>query len=320
VPFISSSTYRPPRFLSNPHVQTVFASMFRKVSGVRYKRDRIDTPDGDFLDLDWSGVGADKVAIILHGLEGNSERSYVKGMVRALNNDGWDAVAMNFRGCSGEINRKLRFYHSGETEDLDTVVSHVIAENKYSRLALIGFSLGGNVVLKYLGERGSKAHPVIRRGVAISAPCDLTAGANKMAEPVNRLYIMRFLRMLREKIRMKMELMPERINDDGYRTIKTFKEFDDLYTAPMHGFKDAADYWQKASSKPFLPEISVPTLLVNAADDPFLAEPCYPVDEAKANSAFFLEVPKFGGHAGFVAFNREKVYWSESRAISFLNT
>ncbi len=318
MPLISPSSYRAPFLFSNPHVQTVFPSLFRRVSGVHYQRQRIDTPDGDFLDLDKSAVGSGRLAIILHGLEGDSSRSYVLGMVKAVNKRGWDALAVNFRGCSGVCNKQVRFYHSGDTQDLETVISHVTANQKYSELALIGFSLGGNVILKYVGERGTQTNSLITKAVAFSVPCDLESSSNHLAGSANRIYLKRFLRMLRKKIRMKMAIMPEQINDHDYKTIKTFKEFDDRYTAPMFGFSGAEDYWRKASCKPFLASISIPTLLVNAADDPFLTDLCYPTEEAKNNPRFFLEIPKFGGHVGFLGFNSAREYWSESRTLSFL--
>jgi predicted alpha/beta-fold hydrolase len=319
VPLVSPSSYVPPRFFANAHVQTIFPTLLRRVRGIRYTRERIDTPDGDFVDLDMSKVGANKAAIILHGLEGDSSRAYMLGMARSLNRKGWDALAFNFRGCSGETNRTLRFYHSGETGDLQTVISHVIEKGAYTRLALVGFSLGGNVILKYLGERGREVSGRIWKAVVFSVPCDLASCSVKLGEPRNRLYMKRFLRMLHAKVRMKMELMPHLIDDDGYDRITNFKEYDDRYTAPMFGFKDAYDYWDKASSKPFLRNIAVPTLMVNAGDDPFLAGECYPREEAKDNPALYLEIPDHGGHVGFIAFNKDGEYWSESRALQFLD-
>lgn len=318
MPVVSHSSYVPPLLFANAHVQTIFPTLLRRVRGIRYARERIDTPDGDFIDLDTSKVGADKAAIVLHGLEGDSSRAYMLGIVRALNRKGWDALAFNFRGCSGETNRTLRFYHSGETGDLLTVISHVIEKRGYTRLALVGFSLGGNVILKYLGERGQAVSGRIWKAVVFSVPCDLASCSIKLGEPRNRIYMKRFLRMLRAKVRMKMALMPDLINDDGYDRITNFKEYDDRYTAPMFGFKDAYDYWEKASSKPLLRNIAVPTLMVNAADDPFLAEQCYPMEEARDNPALFLEIPDNGGHVGFVSFNKDGEYWSESRALQFL--
>ncbi|MFH1117639.1 MAG: alpha/beta fold hydrolase [Pseudomonadota bacterium] len=320
MPIIAQSRYRPSWPFTNAHVQTVYPTLFRKVAGVGYRRERIDTPDGDFVDLDFSEVGSDRIAIILHGLEGDSSRQYMLGMVQAFNRSGRDAVAMNFRGCSGECNRKLRFYHSGDSGDLHTVVTHVLQEHDYAQVALIGFSLGANVVLKYLGEQGDDVLPQIRKAVAFSVPCDLGSCSHEISSPVNRLYLKRFLRMLREKIRMKMRMMPDLVTDHGYETIKTFKDFDDRYTAPMSGFKDAEDYWEKCSCKPFLTSISVPTLVISAADDPFLGDPCYPREEALANPNLSLEIPRQGGHVGFVSFNGREEYWSETRAVEFVNS
>lgn len=320
MPVVAQSSYISPLFCSSPHVQTVIPTLFRKVSGVTYQRERIDTPDGDFLDLDWSRVGSRRLAIVLHGLEGDSGRPYMRGMVKALNRRGWDALAMNLRGCSGEPNRKLRMYHSGETDDLHTVIRHVTALESCDDLALMGFSLGGNVILKYLGERGDTPPALLKAAVAVSVPCDLTACAVRLEEFRNRLYLRRFLRLLHGKIRAKALMMPESVSDHGYERIKWLKEFDDRYTAPFHGFKDAADYYAQASSRQFLPNISVPTLLINAADDPFLSSSCFPTEEAKANPHLFLEVPRHGGHVGFMSFNHDGEYWSETRATTFLDT
>jgi len=318
MPLISESSYRPPLLLSNGHVQTILPSLFRKVNGVSYARERIATPDGDFVDLDRSLVGSERVAVIAHGLEGDSERAYVRGMVKALNRRGWDGVAWNFRGCSGEPNRRLRSYHSGDTADLEVVLGSVLNGGSYERAALVGFSLGGNVILKYLGERGERVDHRVHAGVAFSVPCDLAAGAFKMALPSNRLYMRRFLRMLHEKIRAKMELFPGEIDDADFDRMRSFKDFDERYTAPLHGFESAEDYWRKASSKPSLNHIAVPTLLVSALNDPFLAVECFPREEAKRSGCFFLETPASGGHVGFVSCNHDGEYWSERRAVNFL--
>jgi predicted alpha/beta-fold hydrolase len=319
MPLIAKSSYVPPFGFSNGHVQTVFPTLFRKVKGVRYVRERIWTPDDDFLDLDWSVVGANKVVIISHGLEGDSDRWYVLGVVRAVNRAGWDGLAWNMRGCSGEPNRQVRFYHSGATEDLESVISYVLGQKKYGAIGLVGFSLGGNMTLKYLGERGQQVYPEIIGAVTCSVPCDLASGAEQMAKPSNKIYMKRFTRMLHEKIKAKMGAMPGRISDEGYKQIKTFKQFDNRYTAPLHGFKDAEDYYRRVSCKQFIHKITIPTLLVNAKNDPFLAGPCFPLGEAAANPNFFLEMPQSGGHVGFISFNKRREYWFESRVVSFLN-
>lgn len=318
MPNISGSSYQPPFYLRNPHLQTVYPSIFRRVKGVSYRRSRIETPDNDFIDLDCSSGGFDKAVIIAHGLEGCSLRPYVLGLVKAVNAAGWDAVAWNFRGCSGEANLQLRSYHSGDTGDLETVLGHVLHNCHYRHLALVGFSMGGNVILKYLGEMEKDVESLICGAVVFSVPCDLRGAAWRMAEPSNRIYMLRFLRMLKKKIRAKKDRFPGLIDDHDYRHIRTFKDFDDRYTAPLHGFRDAEDYWARAAGKPLLPRISVPTLMINAQDDPFLPETCYPYEDADRNPCFYLETPEHGGHVGFVSFENNGRYWSEIRCIEFL--
>ena len=313
---IVEPTYSAPFFLPGGHLQTILPA-FRIVKGVRYERERFQTKDDDFLDLDWCKSGNNKIAIVSHGLEGNSGRPYVLGMVRALKRRGWDSLAWNYRGCSGETNRKLRWYHSGETGDLHSVITHAIAQN-YQQVALIGFSLGGNMTLKYLGEQGKNVHSAITAAVTFSVPTDLKSGALKLAKKSNYIYMRRFLKSLHEKICAKMEILPEHINDEGFNKIKTFMEFDDRYTAPIHGFRDAEDYFARASSRQFLDGISIPTLLVSAQNDPFLAAPSFPYEEAKRNPFFFFEAPQTGGHTGFFTTGNGGEYWSERRALNFL--
>ncbi len=320
MPIVNPSSYRPPPLFRNGHAQTIFPSQCRHIHGVLYQRLRITTPDDDFLDLDYSMIGASRLVVITHGLEGNSQRAYVLGMVRAMNRRGWDALAWNFRACGGEINRKERLYHSGDTADLETVVQHVLDSNRYEQLALVGFSMGGNITLKYLGEHGQAVSEVIRAAVAFSVPCDLYSGAIKMARASNTLYMNRFLLGLGKKIRIKAHMFPGRFEIKDYHRIRTFKEFDGRYTAPLHGFASAEDYYEKASCKPWLPRIAIPTLLVNAEDDPFLAPPCYPREEARQSPCFHFEAPAHGGHVGFVTSNSNGEYWSETRAAGFIET
>jgi uncharacterized protein len=318
MPIVVHSSYIAPCLLANGHLQTLLPALLRKVTGVAYQRERIATPDGDFLDLDWVVKGSPRLAVIAHGLEGSSQRAYVRGMVKALASKGWDAVVWNARGCSGEPNRGLRFTHSGATEDLHTVIAHLTNSRACDELALIGFSLGGNVTLKYLGERSRDLHPWIRKAVTFSVPCDLRSGSLQLASLTNQIYMRHFLVSLRQKIRAKMKSMPGKIHDRDYRRLRTFKDFDDRYTAPIHGFADAEDYWRQCSCRPTLKNISIPTLLINARNDPFLAEACYPIAEAEANPNLHLEMPASGGHVGFITFNQQGEYWSESRALAFL--
>ena len=319
MPIIENSGYQPPLFFSNAHLQTVYPSVFRKPQGVNYTRERLITPDDDFLDLDWSKVNSRKIAIILHGLEGDSCRSYIKGMVKALNRKGWDTVALNFRGCSGEPNRKSRMYHSGETQDINLVTKHILSADSYDELALIGFSLGGNVVLKSLGESGIDTDPRIKAAVAISVPSDLKACSDKLEQLSNRGYSRRFLRMLRKKIINKSYEYPGLIDTSGLDSVRSLKEFDEEFTAPLHGFNNADDYYSRSSSKQFLHNINIPTLMLSSADDPFLAPECYPFEIASGHEWLHLETPRHGGHVGFVAFNDQDEYWSETRTAQFIS-
>ncbi|WP_456425221.1 YheT family hydrolase [Rhodocaloribacter sp.] len=318
MPLLTPSDYRPPFWLRNAHAQTIYGGRLRRVAGPAYTRERIDTPDGDFLDLDWAKGGARRVAVLSHGLEGSSDRVYVRAMARALLRAGWDVLAWNYRGCSGEPNRLLRAYHSGETGDLDLVVRHALDRHGYAALALVGFSLGGNLTLKYLGERGETLDPRIRRAVAFSAPVDLAAGAVELAKPTRRVYMNYFRRSLLAKAREKAVRFPGAFDLARLEAARTFFAFDDAFTAPVHGFRDAADYYRQCSANRYLSGIRIPALLVNAADDPFLGPACYPVEAARAHPFFHFEVPEHGGHVAFVRRNGDGTHWAEARAVAFL--
>ncbi len=313
-----NSDYRAPLLYRNGHLHTIIPTLFRKVEGVVYLRERITTPDNDFLDLDWSKVGGDSLAIISHGLEGNTVRAYIKGMVRAVNAAGIDALAWNFRGCSGEPNRRFRLYHNGATDDLDTVVRH--AAETYSQIFLVGFSMGGNLSLLYLGKQEFPIPLALKGCVCFSVPCDLTDASVALERRANTIYMKRFLKLLREKVKMKQVQFPELIDDLNYEQLKTFRDFDDRYTAPLHGFASAEDYWQRCSSGPWLENINVPTLIVNANDDPFLQGGCYPIGQCRENPLLSLEITRHGGHVGFVGTGGDRAYWSEHRTVSFLSS
>jgi predicted alpha/beta-fold hydrolase len=287
----------------------------RRVLLPNYERERIPTPDHDFLDIDWLKRGSSKLMIISHGLEGNTNRTYVKGMARAGNLNGFDILAWNYRGCSGEMNKTLTFYHSGATDDLATVVEHAHSLGTYTEIYLIGFSLGGNLTLKYVGEKRSRPLS-LKKVTTFSVPLDLHASCNKISQPSNWIYSQRFLKSLRKKIITKSKIM------DGLEVYKlanarTLREFDDLFTGPMHGFKDALDYYHQCSAIRFIQDISLPTLIINAANDPFLSPECYPHQLVKGHPFVSFESPVHGGHVGFTQFNKNGLYWSEQRAIDF---
>ena len=318
---MSIAPYKAPLLFRSAHLQTIYPTLYRKTRLITSQRERIETPDGDFLDLDWSANnGGQCLAILTHGLEGHSRGHYCQGMAATLQRAGWDALAWNFRGCSGEPNRKLQSYHSGATGELQIVLDHVFLSSDYEKVALIGFSLGGNLMLKYLGDSGSGIDPRICAGFALSVPCDLASSARKLEHWQNRIYMRRFMRSLRMKVREKAVRFPDQLSTKGLKEMRTFAEFDNVYTGPIHGFKNADDYWTQSSCRHMLENIEIPTLLISAQDDPFLTPECFPHEAAKMNPYFHLETPRHGGHLGFIEFNEESEYWSERRAAAFLDS
>ncbi len=319
MPLIESSMYRAPRWLPDGHSQTIFPALFRRVGRVTTRRERLELADGDFLDLEWSGGGSERLVVLSHGLEASAGAAYVQGMARAMVRRGWDALAWSFRGCGGEANRLARMYHAGATEDLEAVVNHALAVHPARRIDLVGFSLGGNLTLKYLGERGDRLPERVGRAVVISVPCDLADSSQELARRRNRIYMERFLVGMRRKMSEKDRLFPGMLDLTGLGAVRTFQEYDDRFTAPMHGFADAAEYWGKCSSVHFVAGIRVPTLLVNARNDPFLGDACYPVEQARESRWFHLEAPAAGGHAGFPGAAADGEYWTEKRAAAFFS-
>lgn len=316
---VIKSEYTAPFGFGNRHVQTVFPTLFRRVKHIDFTRYRHETTDGDFFDADCAFGNGDRVIILVHGLEGNSRRKYMCGMARAFAKKGFDVVSLNLRGCSGERNRLPRMYHSGDTADLSATISWVKGFSRYKSCHLAGFSLGGNIVLKYMGEAGGGIDPFVKSAVAVSAPCDLRSCSIEMEKPCNAIYMKNFLHTLIQKVREKEKIYPDIISAHGAGRIKTFREFDDRYTSKLHGFVDAEDYWSRASSVGQLVRISAPTLILNAVDDPILGEGCYPYDAAEKNRFLYLETPSNGGHVGFISRGSE-FYWHERRAVEFVTS
>lgn len=311
-------SYSPPFFLFNAHVETIYPSLLRNVHLQPYQRERVITPDDDFLDIDWLKQKSSRLIIISHGLEGNTQRTYVKGMARAGYQNGYDILAWNYRGCSEEMNKALRFYHSGATDDLATVVEHADALDQYEEIFLVGFSLGGNLTLKYLGEDRSRPDS-LKKVATFSVPLDLLASCVKISQPSNWIYSQRFLKSLSKKVLHKSKLM-NGLDPGLLKKVKTLLEFDDYFTGPMHGFKDALDYYHQCSAIRFLQNIQLPTLLINAANDPFLSPECYPHHVLNGHPYVRFESPRHGGHVGFTQFNKTGLYWSEEQALNFFKT
>lgn len=317
MPLVSSKYQPPKRIFRNPDISTLYAALIRKVDGVVQKRERMELPDGDFLDLDWSyaAKSTDTCVILLHGLEGHAGRPYILGMAKVSNANGMDTCAPNYRGCSGESNRTFGCYHSGKTEDLDAVVRHVLNTGKYRNIIIQGFSLGGNLTLKYLGEERVLPEE-IKAGIAVSTPVDLEGCMYALHEKRNFVYAQDFLKTLKKKLIEKQQVFPHKLSLKEIRQIKSLKQYDDYYTSRANGFKDALDYYRKASSKQFLSRIRIPTFIINAKNDTFLSDTCYPISEAEENKNIFLEIPKFGGHVGFE--DTGNLYYPERRFQEFI--
>ena len=324
----NADIFTPAWWLPGPHLQAVGARLLRRRGGVRYQRERIELPDGDFVDLDWvvevAGRRASEKAplvLVLHGLEGSSASDYVLSTHRALARHGIAAAALNFRSCSGEPNRLPRFYHSGDTGDIAAAIAHIGGRFPDRQLGAVGFSLGGNALLKYLGERGGDGQEdsLPHAAVAISVPFDLSAGISTLEQGLGPLYQRYFLRRLRRKVRDKRAVLDGNVDVDALLAVRTLRDFDDLGTAPLHGFADSGDYYRRSSSKPFLPSIRVPTLLIHAIDDPFLPPSAVPRAEVAANPHVEATFPAHGGHVGFVSGPAwAPVFWAERTAAGFL--
>ena len=315
---IIESKYRAPLLFRKGHVSTIYSGLFRKTVPVHQERERIRLSDGDFLDLDWSysKLASRELIVVLHGLEGDAQRPYMLGTASYFNENNVDSVCINLRGCSGEDNLKYRSYHSGATEDLQDVLQHIIDSRNYESIFLKGFSLGGNLVLKYLGE-GREVSNQIKAAVAVSVPCYLQGSCRELHTFKNVLYANRFKKHLILRLTKKLERFPNKVSDHELKSIQTLYDFDNVYTAAAHGFLNADDYYEKSSSLQFLKHISRPTLVINALNDSFLSPECFPVKDAKENNYLFLEMPKHGGHVGF--YKSGKYYYNEVRAFEFIS-
>ncbi len=312
------SEYQSPFPFNNGHVETLVPYFLGPSLDVPFQRERIFTDDDDFLDLDWYRANHDRLVILSHGLEGCSQSKYILSHSQALSQKGYDILAWNNRGCSGETNHNLKMYHSGASFDLRTVIKHVLIRHTYKEINLVGFSMGGNITLKYLGEEGDQLDPRICRAVAISTPVSLADSAMALSSGLSLAYSRHFILRLIKKLKIKEEMFPEFDPDiPSLKKMWRFKAFDDKITAPINGFKDADEYWDKASSLHFLETIPVPTLVLNALNDPFLKDRCYPFDVLKEHPNVYLEPPQSGGHVGFLKAGLNES-WMEERVLQFL--
>jgi predicted alpha/beta-fold hydrolase len=280
-----------------------------------FVRLRLNTPDDDFIDMDVLHGGYRKVAVLCHGLEGSSQSQYIQGTAGLLHANGFDIAAMNYRGCSGEANRQVRSYHSGATNDLQLVIHSVLPS--YDEIYLIGFSLGGNLVLKYSCDLVYPLHDKIKRVVSVSVPIDLKGASKELLKFKNKLYAYNFLQTLKAKTKQKHRQFPDKINIDLLERVKTVWDFDEYFTSRLHDFDGAEDYYDKCNSKQFLFNCQLPTLIINAEDDPFLSKSCFPIELATRHEHLHLLMPRYGGHVGFVHYRAEH-YWNEWEILHFL--
>lgn len=317
---MSETSFKPAWWLRNPHMQTLWpVFMRREIKDIPTERERIELPDGDFIDLDWVGEKKNgPTVMILHGFEGSIDSHYAKGTLRRCNEYGWQGVFMHFRGCSGEPNRLPRGYHSGETSDVTYIINLLRERIGHQPLAVIGYSLGGNVLLKWLGETGSN-NP-LSAAVAVSVPFELQKAATRIQYGFSRCYQWYFLKCLRRRLTHKFDFVADApVHPSELLSVHTISEFDNIYTAPLHGFKDAVEYYTEASSRQYLSSVQVPTLILHAKDDPFMSEDVIPQSH-ELSPCVKLELTELGGHVGFVSgkYPWRPEYWLEQRIPQFL--
>jgi predicted alpha/beta-fold hydrolase len=317
--------YRAPAWLPGGNLQTLYPALIARRAQVAYRRERWDTPDGDFIDLDWAVHPGPELRIgdrerpllaLFHGLEGNSNSQYARGLMHAALQNGWQGMVVHFRGCSGELNRLPRAYHSGDSAEIDWILRRLRAQHSDGPLFAVGISLGGNALLKWLGEQGDAAQPILQRAAAVSAPVDLHAAGNALQQGFNMIYTKNFLLTMKRKSLAKLLLHPGIFDAAALHATRTLREFDDLVTAPLHGFAGVDDYYTRASSKPHLAHITVPTLLLNARNDPFLPAAALP-EKHMLSAAVTAVFPDEGGHVGFTD-GRGTLSWLPRTVLQFV--
>lgn len=317
MPYIARSSYTPPLALKNAHIQTIYSGYIRKTINLNYHRERLTTPDDDFLDLDWSEINSDTLVIISHGMLGNSSLPYVRGMVKACNEHQMSALAWNNRGCSGEPNRHARFYSPADTSDLEFIIEYASKKKLYRSIFLIGFSMGGSITLKYLSN-SKQVHSLVRGAVAISAPCDHYGVSLTMLEKVNHYYHASLIKQLKEIFLQKENLRPGTFDKRLITGMRNFGDWVNNFLVPLYNFKNPEDYWTQASNLHNLSSISLPTLMISAQDDTILSKRCYPFEISKGSKHLYLETPEYGGHVGFALFRGDGLFWSELRSMEFI--
>jgi len=316
MPILKSSYSNPPFLQFNGHLQTIIPGKFRNVKDVSYQRERLELDDGDFVDLDWIKDDNEKLVLLSHGLEGNSDRQYIRGAAKLFSKNNWDVLAWNCRSCSGEMNRNPKLYHHGDIKDIGAVIDFAIKKHGYQKIFMLGHSMGGAMTLNFLGKNGTAIPSEIKGAIAFSTPCDLKEGAEILNIRSNFVYRNRFLKMLKKKILQKEKMFPGLVNVQKLNEIKEWKDFDEYFSAPLNNYKDADDFYFNSSAKNFMENIQIPTLLINAKNDPILTLGCTPLHFAETNPNIFIENPDRGGHCGFMVAGKE-FSWAETRALEF---
>ena len=312
--------YLAPRWLAGAHAQTIYPAL-RRPPAITFRRERVDTPDGDFVDFDWqdanAGAPGTPAVVLFHGLEGNSASHYARALMARLHAIGWRGVVPHFRGCSGEPNRMPRAYHSGDHAEIGWMLATVRARLPAAPLYAVGVSLGGSALLNWLGREQERAGAMLVAAAAVSAPLDLAAAGIAIGQGLNRIYARHFLSTLVPKALAMAARFPGTLDAAAVRRATSMYAFDEVVTAPLHGFAGADDYWRRASSKPWLKGVAVPTLVLNARNDPFIPARSLP-GAASVSAAVTLEQPEHGGHAGFaMAPFPGRLDWLPSRLLQF---
>jgi len=315
LPLRNCQKYQPPLLLRNGHLNTLYAYFNCKLKGPDYQREIMETGDGDFVELDWKRQGSASLIVLLHGLEGSSKSTYIRRMAAMSAELGWDVCALHHRSCGGKMNRLPTLYHSGYTRDLHEFLQ--LKTQKYQKVRIVGYSLGGNVLLKYLGDGIYPIPANVHSAVAVSVPVHLRGCAIELSKFSNRVYEIGFLRGLKRKMLKKSEIFPELISAKKVRAVKRLVEFDNEFTAPLNNFNNAWDYYDQSGSLRFLSNIQVPTLLINAKDDPMLSEASFPYEIAKNAKHFYFCATDYGGHVGFANL-KESYYWIDKEIVDFL--
>ena len=318
MPIIENSTYRAKGIAKNPHVSTLRANGFRKVPKVDYSRERIPTEDGDFLDLDWLYQENDRVLIMTHGLAGDTRRVYMRGMAHYFHDRGWDICAMNFRGCSGVPNLTAPYYHPAQVEDLSGVVQNALARRAYSSIGFVGFSMGGALTLNYLARNRELVPSQVVGACCFSVPCDLYSTVGRLSNKPGKMYGKMFLKMFKKRMIEKEKARPGTYDLEKLKAVKTLYDFDRDFNAPWYGHQSIQEFYDNLDPRPFLDQIQLPVLLVNAQNDPFMDDGSYPKEVAARSKYIHLEMPEHGGHMGFGKSGVKEGNWAEERAYGFL--